>query len=360
MNNSEVRINLSRLAHGDAHSRAAASLPLVGLLQAATNHNNWLQATKEQHSRLRAYMQSRHQQALSLKDEKLLTSTLAFLSSIQDDAMRVTAACVEEKKSSVVEMVAASAKGSHHSSSYLDAVTEGFDKIFRSLSRETPVSSEKFHGQIIRIVISMCQSRIMSRARFIKRGQRQGFETILKKVKREMDRFTVNDDKREYMRLSQVLISGLDDVQITLAKDPSNTSALYKKLELIINTFGDISRVSSFSTMLLQDIGPRMEPDLCSCLLNTVNKLAHYETCAWTLVKLSRTYSILGHTSTVPVRLDKTAFGKPPAETMVFKLEENLKTLRKEYNTHWDLDNFGRRPAATTIKFWEDFLENHE
>ncbi|KAH7266980.1 uncharacterized protein BKA55DRAFT_159456 [Fusarium redolens] len=50
---------------------------------------------------------------LSLQDEKLLTSTLAFLSSIRDDALKVTAVCVEEKKSSVVVMVAANAKDSH-------------------------------------------------------------------------------------------------------------------------------------------------------------------------------------------------------------------------------------------------------
>ncbi|KAF5703078.1 hypothetical protein FMUND_13192 [Fusarium mundagurra] len=58
----------------------------------------------------------------------------------------------------------------------------------------------------------------------------------------------------------------------------------------------------------------------------------------------------------MPVRLDDTAFGKPPAETMVFKLEEHLKTLKREYNTNWDLDNFGQRLATNTIKFWEDFL----
>ncbi|EWG48206.1 hypothetical protein FVEG_16241 [Fusarium verticillioides 7600] len=69
-------------------------------------------------------------------------------------------------------------------------------------------------------------------------------------------------------------------------------------------------------------------------LIEPVNKLAHSETCAWTLVKLSRTYSILGDTSTIPARLDETAFGKLPAETMIFKLEEHLKTLRKEYNTN--------------------------
>ncbi|EXM08239.1 hypothetical protein NOF04DRAFT_12669 [Fusarium oxysporum II5] len=223
--------------------------------------------------------------ALSLQDEKLLTSTLAFLSSIRDDAMSVTAVCVEEKKSSVVVMVAANAKDSHNSSSYLDAVKEGFDKIFRSLNRETP-----------------------------------------------------------------------DAFQIKLAQGPSNTSALDKKLELIINTFADISRISSLSTMLLEDIGPRMEPDLCSGLLNTIHKLAHYKTCAWTLVKLSRRYSILGRTSTIAVRLDDTAFGKPPAETVGFKLEEHLKKLKKEYNTNWDLDNFGQRLATNTKKFWEDFL----
>ncbi|RBA10928.1 hypothetical protein FPRO05_05517 [Fusarium proliferatum] len=223
--------------------------------------------------------------ALSLQDEKSLTSTLAFLSSIRDDAMRVTAVCVEEKKSGVVVMIAANAKHSHNSSPYLDAVKEGFDKIFRSLNRETP-----------------------------------------------------------------------DDFQIKLAQDPSSTSALDKKLELIISTFADISRIPTLSTMLLQDIGPRMEPNLCSCLLNTVHKLAHYDTCAWTLVKLSRTYSILGRTCTIPVGLDDTAFGKPPAETKVFKLEEHLKKLRKEYNTNWDLDNLGQRLATNTKKFWEDFL----
>jgi hypothetical protein len=73
--------------------------------------------------------------ALSLQDEKLLASTLAFLSSIRDDAMRATAVCIEENKSSVVVMVAANAKDSHNSPSYLDAAKEGFDKIFRSLSR---------------------------------------------------------------------------------------------------------------------------------------------------------------------------------------------------------------------------------
>ncbi|QGI61946.1 uncharacterized protein FFB20_04874 [Fusarium fujikuroi] len=294
--------------------------------------------------------------ALSLQDEKSLTSTLAFLSSIRDDAMRVTAVCVEEKKSGVVVMIAANAKHNLNSSPYLDAVKEGFDKIFRSLNRETPVSCEELHRQIIRIVISMCRSRIMSRARFIRRGQRQGFNTVLKKVKKEMARFTMNDDKREYMRLSQVLISRIDDFQIRLAQDPSSTSALDKKLDLIISTFADISRIPTLSTMLLQDIRPRMEPDLCSCLLNTVHKLAHYDTCAWTLVKLSRTYSILGRTCTIPVRLDDTAFGKPPAETMVFKLEEHLKKLRKEYKTNWALDNLGQRLATNTKKFWEDFL----
>lgn len=79
--------------------------------------------------------------ALSLQDEKSLTSTLAFLSSIRDDAMRVTAVCVEEKKAGVVVMIAANAKHSHNSSPYLDAVKEGFDKIFRSLNRETPGKS---------------------------------------------------------------------------------------------------------------------------------------------------------------------------------------------------------------------------
>ncbi|KAH7266979.1 uncharacterized protein BKA55DRAFT_533772 [Fusarium redolens] len=99
-----------------------------------------------------------------------------------------------------------------------------------------------------------------------------------------------------------------------------------------------------------------MEPDLCRGLLNTVHKLAHYKTCAWTLVKLSRRYLILGHTSTITVRLDDTAFGKPPAETKEFKLEKHLKKLKDEYNTNWDLDNFTQRLATNTENFRKEFL----
>jgi hypothetical protein len=70
---------------------------------------------------------------LSFEHEKLLTCTLAFLSSIRDDYLKITAVCVEEKESGLVVMVAANAKDSNGSSDYLGAVKKGFDGIIKLL-----------------------------------------------------------------------------------------------------------------------------------------------------------------------------------------------------------------------------------
>lgn len=70
---------------------------------------------------------------LSFEHEKLLTCTLAFLSSVRDDCLKITAVCVKEKEPGLVVMVAANAKDSNGSSDYLDAVKKGFDGIIKLL-----------------------------------------------------------------------------------------------------------------------------------------------------------------------------------------------------------------------------------
>jgi hypothetical protein len=72
---------------------------------------------------------------LSFEHERLLTCTLAFLSSIRDDPLKITAVCVKEKESGLVVMVAANAKDSNGSSDYLYAVKLGFDGIFKLLEK---------------------------------------------------------------------------------------------------------------------------------------------------------------------------------------------------------------------------------
>ncbi|KAM0347085.1 hypothetical protein ACHAPU_005024 [Fusarium lateritium] len=292
---------------------------------------------------------------LSLEHEKLLTRSLAFVSSIRDDAMRVTAVSVEERESGIVVIVAANAEDSRGSSEYLDAVKQGFDGIFSLLEEPSTLPSELLHHQVFNAIISMCRSRILSRARFTKRGQKQGFDTILKAVRKEMTRCTLNNDKREFMRLTQVLISRIEALRKKLTPDASTTSAFDKELELIIETFAGISKIPTLEAMLVNEVGPKMESDLCRGLLNTIKKLAHYHSCAHTLVKLSRRYRLFGRISTVLVRLDASAFDEPRQENTSFELGKHMKKLKKDYNTDWDLDKINQALAKDTRGFWQDF-----
>ncbi|KAF5661140.1 hypothetical protein FHETE_8586 [Fusarium heterosporum] len=292
---------------------------------------------------------------LPLEHEKLLTQSLAFLSSIRDNPLHVTAACVEERESGIVLIVAANAKDSHGSSEYLDAVRQGFNGIFSLLEESSALPFELLHRQVLNAIISMCRSRILSRARLTRRGQKQGFDTILKAVKREITRCTLNDDKREFMKLTQVLISRIETLQKKLAPDAATTSAFDKELELIVESFADISKITTLEMMLVHEVGPKMDSDLCRGLLNTIKKLAHYHSCAYTLVKLSRRQRLFDNISTVLVRLDASTFDKPPQETIRFELGKHMEKLKKDYNTDWDLNKINQTLAKNTEEFWKDF-----
>ncbi|KAJ4268231.1 hypothetical protein NW762_002293 [Fusarium torreyae] len=280
---------------------------------------------------------------LSLQDERLLTSTLAFLSSIRDDPLKIMAVCVEEKKAGLVVMVAANAKDSGNSSPYLDSVKQGFDRIFELLQQASLLSSKSLSSQVLSAIVSMCRSRILSRARIIKRGQKQRIDTILKAVKKEMARFTMNDAKRQFITLSQVLMTEMEAFQKNLTPNSSSTSTSDKHLELIVKTFDDICKIPTLETMLLDQVGPRMEPDLCRGLLNTIKKLAHYHSSACTLTKLAKRNPLFGveEVSIAIVRLHPSAFIRSPQQkaTKGFELGEHLKELKKQHKAKWNIDD---------------------
>ncbi|KAM0198713.1 hypothetical protein ACHAPQ_000825 [Fusarium lateritium] len=269
--------------------------------------------------------------------------------------MKITAVCVEEEESGLVVLVAANAKDSNGSSNYLDTVEQGFDEVFKLLEKAPVLSFESLQRQVFSAIIAMCRSRILSRARFTKRGQKQSIDTILKAVKKEMAKFTPDDDKREFIRLSQVLISRMEAFQKKLTPDASTTTALDKQLELIVESFFNISKIPTLGATLLDEVGPRMEPYLCRGLLNTINKMAHYQSCAYTLVRLSKRYTSFGNISTVTVKLDESAFARPPQKATRFELKKHILKLKKDYKTKWDLSDLDQKLAKNTENFWPDF-----
>ncbi|KAF5027657.1 hypothetical protein F66182_218 [Fusarium sp. NRRL 66182] len=288
---------------------------------------------------------------LSLEDEKLLTSTLAFLSSIQDDAQKITAVGVEERASGLVVMVAANAKNCDGSSSYLNTVKQGFDKIFGLLQQASRLHSECLYPQVLSAIISMCRSRILARARFTKRGQKQNIHVILKKVEKEMARLTLDDDKISFIALSQVLISEMEAFQRILVLNSSNTAASDKHLELIVKAFADIGKIPSLEAILVGQVGSRMDPCLCPGLLNTIRKLANYHSSACTLVKLAKRYSLLGNVSSIAVTLDSTAFTRSEKSAKRFNLGEHLRSLKTQHNVNWNLSDLGTKLGNNQKRF---------
>jgi hypothetical protein len=147
----------------------------------------------------------------------------------------------------------------------------------------------------------------------------------------------------------------MEAFQKKLTPDTSTTSILDKKLELIVESFSNISKIPTLGTMLLDEVGPRMEPDLCRGLLNTINKMAHYQSCAYTLVRLSKRYALFRNISTVTVKLDDSAFDRPPQKATRFELKNHILKLKRDYKTNWDLSNLDQKLAKNTNEFWPDF-----
>lgn len=84
--------------------------------------------------------------ALPLRAERHLTSTLAFLSSIEDDSTKITACCVRENIAGLEVLLAVNATSSHNSA-YLELVKTGFERIFYLLKKaatsESPLLIEE-------------------------------------------------------------------------------------------------------------------------------------------------------------------------------------------------------------------------
>lgn len=82
---------------------------------------------------------------LTLRAERDLATTLAFLSSIRDDANNVTAVCVREADMSLSVLVAANIR-ELGASPYLESVKRGFEQIF-GLLRTASTSKSRLSNE---------------------------------------------------------------------------------------------------------------------------------------------------------------------------------------------------------------------
>ncbi|KAF4968054.1 hypothetical protein FSARC_4472 [Fusarium sarcochroum] len=165
----------------------------------------------------------------------------------------------------------------------------------------------------------------------------------------------MNDDKREFITLSQVLITEMEAFQKNLTQNLLSTPASNKHLELIVKTFADICRITTLETILVDQLGSRMNPTMCRGLFNTIKKLAHYNSSACTLTKLAKRRPLfkVGDVSIVIVRLDPSAFIRPPQQKVIkgFDLGAHLKNLKKQHKAKWNINDLGDKIESNTEEF---------
>ncbi|KAM5351697.1 hypothetical protein ACJ41O_004420 [Fusarium nematophilum] len=285
--------------------------------------------------------------ALSLRDERYLTSTLAFLSSVRDDSNKITAVCVEERPPGMVVMVAANAKGPGVSSAYLASVKHGFDGVFSILREARRISREPLTPRVFGAIVSMCRSRILSRTRIINPDRKPPIEAFLRDVVKGMRKLPLDVDKTSFITLGEKLASIMDKYRVTFSSRSSNSSppAADKDLESIVQLFYQLSEIPRLEKMLVKDMDrvvPRVNPNACKALLNAIQKLARYREAASSLIKLARRYPDVCKATTQVVTLDDGAFSQVPNSTPR-SLTGMLEMLKSHQGTAWDVKEVAER-----------------
>ncbi|KAF4975015.1 hypothetical protein FZEAL_8160 [Fusarium zealandicum] len=284
---------------------------------------------------------------LSLEDERHLTTSLAFISSIQDDSNKITAVCVEERLSGLVVMVAANAKTPGITSPYLPSVKQGFDGIFSSLKDAGQISREHLGARVLRVIVSMCRSRILSRTRMIKPEHKPPIENSLRTANDAMIRLPTNARRTRFIQVSHELISKMERYRgtFTIANIEVWQQAPDDELEAIVGLFYELRVIPRIGHMLLKDISslrPRIDPSSCQSLLNTIRKVANYKLLAIKLVKLARRNPFICQATTLIITLDQSSLSRhaPPQRP---SLKQTVKTLKNSYGATWNVDKVAEK-----------------
>ncbi|KAF4990410.1 hypothetical protein FDECE_14402 [Fusarium decemcellulare] len=293
---------------------------------------------------------------LSLQDERDLVSALAFFSSIRVDPNKVSAVCVHEEPPGLVVMVAANAKGDGSSSAYLEEMRQGFEEIFSSLKG----ASDNTATRVLQAVISMCRSRILTRARFKDRGDKPTIQSILDKVVAGMKQLPTDGSKRDFIDLGSKLASKMNEFQQDRSSSEPGPLSSDDNLGSIVSAFHDISRIPNLESILCEKLGSVIRPpSLLPGLLNTIRKLGKYQSSANTLEELSKRHSIVGNASLRIVTLDSLESSRPSPGALArgFDLKQKLKALKRDRGSGWDVDDLIRKLSRTFKNDTEQFEE---
>ncbi|CAM1506579.1 Fc.00g062200.m01.CDS01 [Cosmosporella sp. VM-42] len=293
---------------------------------------------------------------LSIGNESDLTSVLAFLSSIRDDPNKVTAVCIEESVPGLVVMIAVNAEGLD-ASTYIQSVKAGFDTIFTLLRTASITSRETLQEQVLSSIISMCRSRILSRARLIGKGSRPTIEKYLLDTSAGIRQLPGVENKKNFLRICRELTEILKLYrELPCQTDQSEKDKYIKR---IIDLFCYLDNVPNLDDILLKKLDlatPRMDTDSRRALLNTIKEMAMHKTSASILIKLARKHAIVRRATTLIVTLDAAAVSRPVVANSDATLTTVLQRIANTYRTAWNMISLPNALSEKLKKLPKDFV----
>ncbi|KAH7023312.1 hypothetical protein EDB80DRAFT_770127 [Ilyonectria destructans] len=278
---------------------------------------------------------------LSFRDEWLLTSTLAFLSSVRDDSNNITAVCVEECPSGLTIMLAVNAEDSSPSP-YLQQVVRSFK--LRAVLAHIASGPRQYHfDRVFGAIVSTCHQKILSRARLTKTGTKPPLENVLGDLVTGLRTLSNGNNIETVTTLSQSLIQRLRLYRGRVPEIDQSSPEADKDLEAIVYDFYQISKIPNIESIIQSGLG-RISPNLTIPLafFDKVRKIASYWKSASTLLNIARHLSTVRQASTLAVSLGSISFSQYERTPNHFpELKETLQRIAATHKTEWNMKNLG-------------------
>ncbi|RDL40955.1 uncharacterized protein BP5553_00934 [Venustampulla echinocandica] len=260
---------------------------------------------------------------LSLKIERDLTGTLAFLAGISDHPNHIMALCVEERGSSrgLRVMIAINKRRPECGTEILKTVTKGFQDIFAILARISRDPDPRLENEVFSAVISLCRNRILARMRSSKGNLSTNHKespflgVILKQVADTLRRtHCQNSSSQEgssgltFVIESERLIQRLEELEHRYHNPLQLNSLVQDVVGEIYRLTRAVSVPEALGTISNRDIDPTARERVVA----HTKKIARYREAARLLFRLAKNWIVFQEADIMAVHLKPSTLYFPP------------------------------------------------
>ena len=258
---------------------------------------------------------------LPFERERTLCSTLAFISSTNDDPNRIPALRLQERPSegSLHVLVAVNEAKNGGIRPVLRKIQVGLDRIFALLSQAPQsemifpaapckpidnIEDSNVEDEVFAAIVSMCQERILQRLRY----------------SRQKSSFSQNKNRQPIKKLLEDAVESTPTSRIFLEKSRAllvniNAWLLHQtnaQLQDVVESVQSLRQMDQLQELLDSIPNRQMNPGSRKSLFNMLSKVSRYREAARHLYRTAKKFVTVQHMRVVPVSLPQRAFREVP------------------------------------------------